>query len=138
MRGGHVYGQQQKRTGSILPNTRSAPEPDRGSYPFGAPAARIYQPARSAMQSGRRKRPWRLEFEPASPRWVEPLMGWTAGKDPFATIQLSFPTLSSAADYAERLGLKYWVQEPAARPPAAARCRNTGRSLQRRPLRQRA
>ena len=120
----------------ITANTRTAPEPDRGSYPFGAPAARIYQPAPSPVQSGRGKRRWRLEYEPASPRWTEPLMGWTASEDPFATIQLSFPTLAAAVDYAERMGLAYEVHEPAARRPAAVRCRNTGPSLQRRPLRQ--
>ncbi|MBO0741216.1 MAG: ETC complex I subunit [Hyphomicrobiaceae bacterium] len=120
----------------IVANTRTAPEADRGSYPFGAPAAHIYQPAPSPMQSGRGKRRWRLEFEPASPRWIEPLMGWTASEDPFATIQPSFPTLAAAVDYAERMGLAYRVHEPPARRPVAVRYRNPEPSPQRRPLRQ--
>jgi len=41
--------------------------------------ARIYRPAKSAMQSGpARGKDWVLEFEPASARNPEPLMGWTA------------------------------------------------------------
>jgi NADH dehydrogenase len=68
------------------------------------------------MQSGgRHKRKWVLEFEPASPRRIEPLMGWTASEDPFAQIRLMFPDLSSAVDYAERQGLDYQVVDPPAR-----------------------
>jgi len=36
--------------------------------------ARIYQPARSAMQSGEAKDNWVLEFEPEKPREIEPLI----------------------------------------------------------------
>jgi len=37
---------------------------------------RIYQPAKTAMQSGRGKtQQWLLEFEPARPKGPEPLMG---------------------------------------------------------------
>jgi hypothetical protein len=68
------------------------------------------------MQSGgRTKRAWVLEFEPKAPRWIEPLMGWTASEDPFAQIRLTFPNLASAVDYAERQGLDYQVVDPPAR-----------------------
>jgi ETC complex I subunit conserved region len=68
------------------------------------------------MQSGgRTKRAWVLAFEPKSPRWVEPLMGWTASDDPFAQVRLTFPDLASAVDYAERQGLDYQVIDPPAR-----------------------
>ncbi|MCZ8152319.1 MAG: ETC complex I subunit, partial [Rhodobacteraceae bacterium] len=41
--------------------------------------ARIYQPAKTAMQSGTAKaKGWVLEFAPASAREVDPLMGWTS------------------------------------------------------------
>lgn len=53
-------------------------------------------------------------------------MGWTASEDPFATIQLSFPTLSSAVDYAERMGLDCRVHEPAPRRPVSTNYPNTG------------
>ena len=45
--------------------------------------ARIYRPARNAMQSGKaRTKQWRsLDYEPESPRTIDPLMGWTASGD---------------------------------------------------------
>jgi len=44
--------------------------------------ARIYQPARTAMQSGSAKtKDWVLDFAPASTREVDPLMGWTSSTD---------------------------------------------------------
>ena len=39
---------------------------------------RIYQPAKSAMQSGRgNAKKWLMEYEPTARRSVDPLMGWT-------------------------------------------------------------
>ena len=41
--------------------------------------ARIYKPARTAMQSGTAKtKEWVLDYEPEQPPAVEPLMGWTS------------------------------------------------------------
>ena len=66
-------------------------------------AARIYQPARTATQSGRAKtNTWVLEFEPTAAREVEPLMGWTASIDMDQEVRLSFPSLDAALDYAKR------------------------------------
>jgi hypothetical protein len=91
--------------GSSMPAQRSVP------------VARIYQPAPSPMQCapfGRRE--WVLEFAPASPRDIEPLMGWTSGQDPFAAVtQLRFRDLQSAIDFAERQGWHYLVREPPVR-----------------------
>ncbi len=40
--------------------------------------AKIYRPARSAMQSGQAKtHDWILEFVPEGGKWLDPLMGWT-------------------------------------------------------------
>ena len=45
-------------------------------------AARIYKPAKTAMQSGTAKtREWVLDYEPEQPREIEPLMGWTSSGD---------------------------------------------------------
>jgi hypothetical protein len=72
---------------------------DRKTFPFGAPRCGTCQPAASVMQSGRHtKRKWLLEFEPASPPWIEPLMGWTASDDPLASVRLNFATPSAAID----------------------------------------
>lgn len=89
--------------------------------------AHIYRPARSAMTSGMaRTRTWRLEFEPRSAPFIEPLMGWTSGDDTLRQVQLEFPTLNSAINYAERQGVAYVVHRmgwdggdtAAAMPPA--------------------
>ena len=73
-------------------------------------AARIYRPARNAMQSGKGKAgTWILEFEAEAPRGREPLMGWTSSGDMRQQLKLSFGTKEEAVAYAEREGLAYTV-----------------------------
>lgn len=80
--------------------------------------ARIYQPARNAMQSGTAKtHHWVLEFAPASAREVDPLMGWTSSDDMQSQVRLRFDTKSAAIEYAEDHGLTYTVSEPKTRKP---------------------
>jgi len=75
--------------------------------------ARIFKPAKTAMQSGRAKTQfWVLEFEQASARSVEPLMGWTSSSDMRQQIKLKFATKEDAVAYAERNGLAYAVFKP--------------------------
>jgi hypothetical protein len=75
--------------------------------------ARIYKPARTAMQSGTAKtHDWLLEYEPEAPRVVEPLMGWTSSTDMKSQIRLRFPTREEAVAYCERKGIAYQVSEP--------------------------
>ena len=75
--------------------------------------ARIYKPARTAMQSGTAKtRNWVLDFEPEAPRVVEPLMGWTSSTDMNSQVQLRFPTKEEAVAYCERRGMAYQLLEP--------------------------
>ncbi len=76
-------------------------------------AARIYRPAKTAMQSGKAKtESWLLEFEPEQPRKVEPLMGYTSSRDMKSQIHLSFETKEEAIAYAQKNGIAYSVQEP--------------------------
>ncbi|MEO6394844.1 MAG: ETC complex I subunit [Devosia sp.] len=73
--------------------------------------ARIFRPAPNAMQSGRGKsQEWVLVHEPASPREIEPLMGYTASSDTRAQIRLEFETLEAAEAYARKNGIPYIVQ----------------------------
>jgi len=75
--------------------------------------ARIFKPAKTAMQSGEsRTKDWVLEFAPASARELDPLMGWTSSRDMRQQVQLSFDTKEEAVAYAEREGLPYRVYEP--------------------------
>jgi hypothetical protein len=78
--------------------------------------ARIYKPAKTAMQSGAaRTEDWVLEHEPAAPREIDPLMGWTGSRNTQAQVKLTFATREEAIAYAERMGLAYTVTEPSAR-----------------------
>ena len=78
--------------------------------------ARIYRPAKTAMQSGKAKsRDWRLEFEPASARTIDPLMGWTGSGDMDGQVRLRFATKEEAMAYAERNSIAYQVAEPTMR-----------------------
>ena len=75
--------------------------------------ARIYRPARNAMQSGKAKsRTWRLEFEPASARTIDPLMGWTSSADMNGQVRLDFDSKEEAIAYAERHGIPFRLHEP--------------------------
>src|SRR5688572_23035555 len=72
--------------------------------------ARIYRPARTAMQSGAAKtRDWVLDYEPEQPREIEPLMGWTSSGDMSQQVRLRFATAEEAVAYAERHGIPYQV-----------------------------
>jgi hypothetical protein len=75
--------------------------------------ARIYQPAKTAMQSGRAKtRKWLLDYEQASKRQPDPLMGWSSARDTLNQVQLRFDTLDEAVAFAKKHGLDYTVIEP--------------------------
>ncbi|MGV6848400.1 MAG: ETC complex I subunit [Marinibacterium sp.] len=75
--------------------------------------ARIYQPARNAMQSGTAKtHDWELEFAPQAPREIDPLMGWTSSRDTQRQVRLRFPTKEAALEYARDHGIEVDVFEP--------------------------
>jgi hypothetical protein len=81
--------------------------------------ARIYKPARTAMQSGTAKtNEWVLDYEPEQPRTVEPLMGWTSSGDMKQQLLLRFDSKEDAIAYCEREGIAYQVfeSEPNKRP----------------------
>jgi hypothetical protein len=70
--------------------------------------ARIYKPSKSAMSSGRaRSRDWVLEFEPASARHPDPLMGWSSSSDMNGQIRLSFETDAEAVAYCQAHGIAF-------------------------------
>jgi hypothetical protein len=76
-------------------------------------AARIFKPAKNAMQSGTATtKEWQLDFEPEQPREVEPLMGWTSSRDMKQQVSLRFDTKEEAIDYCQRAGFAYQLIEP--------------------------
>jgi hypothetical protein len=75
--------------------------------------ARIYKPARNAMQSGVAKtKLWVLEYEAERALSIDPLMGYTTSTDMRSQIKLTFETREEAIAYAERKGIAYQVSEP--------------------------
>ena len=78
--------------------------------------ARIYKPAKTAMQSGTAKtHNWVLEYAPESARAVDPLMGWTSSGDMQSQVRLRFPTKEAALEYAQDKGIDAQVLEPKTR-----------------------
>lgn len=75
--------------------------------------ARIYQPAKTAMQSGKaRTKNWVLEFEPEVARRIDPLMGWTSSSDMKQQIKLTFDTKQDAIAYAQKHNIPHQVIDP--------------------------
>jgi len=74
--------------------------------------ARIFRPAKTAMQSGARTRKWVLVYEPASRRQPDPLMGWTSAEDTLNEVELHFETMEDAVAFATKNGLDYTVILP--------------------------
>jgi len=80
--------------------------------------ARIYKPTKTAMQSGQgRTKRWNLDFEPETPRQIDPLMGWTSSSDMKSQVRLSFDSKAEAIDYAKRNKIAYRVIEDKPRKP---------------------
>ena len=76
--------------------------------------ARIYQPAKTAMQSGRANtKSWRLDFDAKTARRIDPLMGWTSAEDMTANqVRLTFDTSEEAVAYAEKHAIAYRLERP--------------------------
>jgi hypothetical protein len=76
-------------------------------------AAKIYRPAKTAMQSGKAKtHQWVLEFDQEQPRRIDPILGYTSSADMKQQLRLTFETLEQAVAYAEREGVEYRVIPP--------------------------
>ena len=93
--------------------------------------AKIYRPARNAMQSGTAKsQDWVLEFDSETPRTVDPLMGWISNADTNPQVRMTFATREEAIEFARREGIPFQVTEPR---EARARDQDLCRQFRRRP-----
>jgi hypothetical protein len=82
--------------------------------------ARIYKPARTAMQSGQANaKEWTLDYEPERAPTIEPLMGWTSTTDMKQEVHLYFDTKEEAIAFCERHGIPHQVFET--KPPVRQR-----------------
>ena len=74
--------------------------------------AKIYKPARTAMQSGKRNtKNWLLEFDTLN-TGINPLMGWVSSKDTMSEVKLEFFTKEQAINYAKKNNIDYYIIEP--------------------------
>ncbi|MDA9684401.1 ETC complex I subunit [Candidatus Pelagibacter bacterium] len=74
--------------------------------------AKIYIPAKTAMQSGRGKlKNWVLEFITKDPS-INPLMGWETSSDTLEEVILKFPSKEKAVEYAKKNNISYNIVEP--------------------------
>ncbi len=76
------------------------------------PLARIYLPTKNAMQSGKAKDSWLLEFVPDKPYFTDNLMGWTGMEDTVREIRMKFATSDEAVAYAKKRGIPYELELP--------------------------
>ncbi len=80
--------------------------------------ARIYQPARNAMQSGQATSgTWILEYAPEAAKTLDPLMGWTGSSDMRGQVRMQFDSVKAAISFATVKGIAYRVQQPHKRKP---------------------
>ncbi|MDR6819014.1 hypothetical protein J2X76_004196 [Neorhizobium sp. 2083] len=76
-------------------------------------AAKIYRPAKTAMQSGKAKTHlWVLEFDQEQPRRIDPILGYTSSGDMKQQLRLTFESQEQAEAYAKREGIEYRVIQP--------------------------
>lgn len=77
------------------------------------PIAKIYQPAKTAMQSGRAKtRQWLLTYKAPAPTTPDALMGWNTMSDTRTQISLKFDTKEEAIAYANAKNIPFEVRDP--------------------------
>ena len=72
--------------------------------------ARIFKPSKSSMSSGRaRTKDWMLEFESASGRTNDPLMGWISSTDMDGQVKIAFESEAEAVAYCQANGIAFQV-----------------------------
>lgn len=75
--------------------------------------AKIYKPAKTAMQSGRKKTEgWVLDYPRGGRVSAEPLMGWQASADTARQVKLRFDSAEAAVAYCEARNIAYEVVKP--------------------------
>lgn len=80
----------------------------------------IYQPAKTAMQSGTAKtHHWVLEFVPYDRKSVDPVMGWISSSDTTRQLKIFFDSQEDAQRYAKENGIVAELRQPHARKPKA-------------------
>ena len=78
--------------------------------------AKIYKPAKTAMQSGRAKyNKWLLKFSDQKNQIKDTMMGWNGGSNTVSQIELKFSSRKEAINYAKKNRIDYEVLETSER-----------------------
>ena len=78
--------------------------------------AKIYKPAKTAMQSGRAKyNKWVLKFLDQKNQLKDTMMGWNGGSSTVSQIELKFSSKEEAVSYAKRNSIDYEILETSER-----------------------
>ncbi len=73
-------------------------------------AARIYQPPKNAMQSGKASTyKWILEHESSDKKVADPLTGWAGSSDTDQQLKLKFDSLELAENYCINKNIEYSI-----------------------------
>lgn len=74
--------------------------------------AKIYRPARNAMQSGKgQTKKWLIEFVPSTAARPEALMGWISAADTDRQVRLAFDDKDAAVAFAREHGIPHQLVE---------------------------
>jgi len=75
--------------------------------------ARIYRPAKNAMQSGKAgAKRWVLELEPGTALRPDLLMGWASSTDTNRQVRMYFDNRDEAIAFARKHDIPHQVEEP--------------------------
>ena len=78
--------------------------------------AKIYKPAKTAMQSGRAKyNKWVLKFSDKKNQLKDTMMGWNGGSSTISQIELKFSSKEEAVNYAKKNNIDYEILETSER-----------------------
>jgi hypothetical protein len=107
------------RPGPVRRETRSVAVANDNGLPGPAWSSALPPDARAIVepfpvatnQGGRARRGrWRVRFASRLPPFVDPLTGWTGGRDPLTQIELPFADREAAERYCRREHLRFTVQ----------------------------
>jgi len=74
---------------------------------------KIYQPAKTTTQSGKKTQPWLLvPIENENHRSIDNIMGWTSSDNTLTQVKLKFPSAEEAIKYATNQGWDYQITQP--------------------------
>jgi len=75
---------------------------------------KIFQPAKSAMQSGKKNtKKWlMLPIENNAIRSINPLTGWISAGDTSSQLRFEFVSKEAAIEFAKKSGFEFAVEEP--------------------------